>query len=85
MKFRGILGTQINFPILTVGRMVLSQPTWLRPCLEEACRIMVVMVSATSQCREKTKESILAEELRKCHHTVCHFIHLSTTFHTLSF
>jgi hypothetical protein len=36
--------------------------TWLRPGLEEACRIMVVRVAASSKCREKTKEAILAEE-----------------------
>jgi hypothetical protein len=29
---------------------VLSQPTWLRPCLEEACRIMVARVATTSKC-----------------------------------
>jgi hypothetical protein len=41
---------------------VLSQPTWLRPCLEEACRIMVARVATTSKCRKKAKEPILAEE-----------------------
>jgi hypothetical protein len=41
---------------------VLSQPTWLRPGLEEACRIMVANVAATSKYREKTNEPILAEE-----------------------
>jgi hypothetical protein len=30
--------------------------------VEEACRIMVARVAATSKCREKTKEPILAEE-----------------------
>jgi hypothetical protein len=42
---------------------VLSQSMWLRPCLEEAYRIMVARVATTSKCREKTKESVLAEEL----------------------
>jgi hypothetical protein len=41
---------------------VLSGSTWLRPCLEEACRIMVARVVATSKSREKTKEPLLAEE-----------------------
>jgi hypothetical protein len=41
---------------------ILSWPTWLRPCLEEACRIMVARVATTSKCREKTKEPILAEK-----------------------
>jgi hypothetical protein len=41
---------------------VLSWLTWLRPYLEEACRIMVAKVAATSMCREKTKEPILARE-----------------------
>jgi hypothetical protein len=41
---------------------VLSRPTWLRPCLEETYRIMVARVAATSKCREKTKEPILAEK-----------------------
>jgi hypothetical protein len=41
---------------------VLSWPTWLRPCLEEACRIMVASMATTSKCREKTKELILVRE-----------------------
>jgi hypothetical protein len=41
---------------------VLSRPTWLKPCLEEAYRIMVANVTTTSKCREKTKEPILAKE-----------------------
>jgi hypothetical protein len=41
---------------------VLSQPTCLRPYLEEACRIVVIRVAAASKCREKAKEPILAEE-----------------------
>jgi hypothetical protein len=42
---------------------VLSQPTWLRPCLEETCSIMVAGVAVTSKRREKTKEPVLAEEI----------------------
>jgi hypothetical protein len=34
---------------------VLSQPSWLSPCLEEACRIMVARVAATSKCTEENK------------------------------
>jgi hypothetical protein len=34
---------------------VLSWSTWLRPCLDEACRIMAARVTATSKCREKTR------------------------------
>jgi hypothetical protein len=41
---------------------VLSWPTWLRACLEEACRIMVARVAATFKCSEKTKEPIVAGE-----------------------
>jgi hypothetical protein len=41
---------------------VLSWPSWLRPYLEEACRIMVARVATASKCREKAKEPILAEE-----------------------
>jgi hypothetical protein len=41
---------------------VFSWPTWLRPCLEEVCGIMVARVAAASKCREKAKEPILAEE-----------------------
>jgi hypothetical protein len=41
---------------------VLSWPTWLRPYLEEACRILVARVSAASKCREKAKECVLSEE-----------------------
>jgi hypothetical protein len=41
---------------------VLSQSTWLRPCLEEAFKIMVARVAAASKCREKSKEPVLAEE-----------------------
>jgi hypothetical protein len=33
---------------------VFSQPTWLRPCLEEACRSMVARVATASKYREKT-------------------------------
>jgi hypothetical protein len=41
---------------------ILSQPAWLRPYLEETCRIMVARVAITSKCREKTKELVLVEE-----------------------
>jgi hypothetical protein len=41
---------------------VLSPSTWLRPCLEETCRIMQVRVATTSKSREKTKEPILAKK-----------------------
>jgi hypothetical protein len=41
----------------------LSKPMWLRPCLEEACRIMVARVATTSKCKEKTKKSMLAKEI----------------------
>jgi hypothetical protein len=44
---------------------VLSQLTWLRPCLEKARRIMVTRVATTSKCREKAKEPILAKEPEK--------------------
>jgi hypothetical protein len=41
---------------------VLSQPTGLRVCLEEAYTIMIARVAATCKCREKTKELILTGE-----------------------
>jgi hypothetical protein len=41
---------------------VLSWPKWLRPYLEEVCRIMIARVATTSKCREKIKEPVLAEE-----------------------
>jgi hypothetical protein len=41
---------------------VLSRPVWLRPCLEETCRIMVARVSATSKCGEKPKKPVQPEE-----------------------
>jgi hypothetical protein len=34
---------------------VLSQPTWLKPHPEEACRFMVARVAAASKCREDVK------------------------------
>jgi hypothetical protein len=36
--------------------VVLSWPTWLKPCLEETCRVMVDRVAAASKCREKCKK-----------------------------
>jgi hypothetical protein len=36
---------------------VLSWPTWLKPHLEEAYRVMVARVAAASKCREKCKKS----------------------------
>jgi hypothetical protein len=41
---------------------VVRWPTWLRLCLEEACRIMVARVAIASKYRKKAKEPILAEE-----------------------
>jgi hypothetical protein len=41
---------------------VLSQPKWLRSCMEEACKIMVSRLPATCKCREKIKKPILAKE-----------------------
>jgi hypothetical protein len=55
-----------QFPYISCWQdAVLSWPTWLRPYLEEACRIMVARVATTSKCREKTKEPMLAEEPKK--------------------
>jgi hypothetical protein len=34
---------------------VLSQPTWLKPHLEEARRVMVARVAAAPKCKEKCK------------------------------
>jgi hypothetical protein len=36
---------------------VLSQPTWLKPCLEKACRVMVSRATAASKYRKKCKKS----------------------------
>jgi hypothetical protein len=44
---------------------VLSWPIWLRPCLEEACRLMIARVAPASKYREKAKEPLLAEEPEK--------------------
>jgi hypothetical protein len=55
---------------------VLSRPTWLRLCLEEACRITVARVTAPSKCREKNKGAYWLRNLRKCHCPMGHFIHL---------
>jgi hypothetical protein len=50
---------EADLPAFSVGGLwkgaVLSQPTWPRRCLQEACRI-------SSKCWEKTKEPILAKE-----------------------
>jgi hypothetical protein len=35
---------------------VLSQSTWLKPHLEEACKVMVARVAAASKCRGKYKK-----------------------------
>jgi hypothetical protein len=35
---------------------VLSWPTWLKPHLEAACRVMGAREAATSKCREKYKK-----------------------------
>jgi hypothetical protein len=43
---------------------VLSWPTWLRPCLEEASRITAARVAASSKCREKAKELYWLRNLR---------------------
>jgi hypothetical protein len=56
-------GSPEEFPYVDCWQnAVLSQHKWLRPCLEEACNIMVARVTSTSRCREKPKELILAEE-----------------------
>jgi hypothetical protein len=34
---------------------ILNQSTWLRPCLEEACRIMVARMAAPSKCKGENK------------------------------
>jgi hypothetical protein len=41
----------------------LSCPTWLRPCLEEACIILIARVATTYKSSEKTKEPILVEDI----------------------
>jgi hypothetical protein len=35
---------------------VLSEPIWLKPHLEKACRIMVARMAAASKCREKCEK-----------------------------
>jgi hypothetical protein len=40
-----------QFPYIDCWKdAVISQATWLRPCLEEACRIMVARMATTSKC-----------------------------------
>jgi hypothetical protein len=50
---------------------ILSQPTWLKPHLEEACRVMVVRESTASKCRGKNvkrqKNSYFQGTLRRPH------------------
>jgi hypothetical protein len=55
---------------------VLSWPIWLRPCLKEACRIIVARVATTSKCTGKIKEPILVEEAEEKSLSYCHFINL---------
>jgi hypothetical protein len=42
------------FLILTAG--ILSQPTWLKPHLEKACKVMVARAAAASKYRKKCKK-----------------------------
>jgi hypothetical protein len=59
----GKAGQPDQFPYINCWHdTILSRPTWLTPCLEETCRIMVARMAATSKCREKSKEPLLAEE-----------------------
>jgi hypothetical protein len=52
-----------HFPYIDYWQdAVFGRPTWLRPCLEEAYRIMVATGSTASECREKAKLPILTEE-----------------------
>jgi hypothetical protein len=56
-------GDPEQFPYIDCWQeAVLSWPTWLRPYLEEAYRIIVARVAAASKCKEKAKEPILVEE-----------------------
>jgi hypothetical protein len=36
---------------------VLSQPTWLKPQLEKACRVIIARAAAASKYREKSVKS----------------------------
>jgi hypothetical protein len=68
----GRTGHPNQFPYIDCWQdAVFSQPTWLRPCLEKACRIMVARVDATSKCREKNYTG-----MREYHCCMCQFIHL---------
>jgi hypothetical protein len=59
----GMPGHIDQFPYIDYWQdAVLSWPTWLRPCMEDAYRITVARVATTSKCREQTKEPILVEE-----------------------
>jgi hypothetical protein len=52
-----------HFPYIDCWQdAVLSWPTWLRLCLEEAYRITVGRVATTSKCREETKQGEGPEE-----------------------
>jgi hypothetical protein len=54
---------------------VLSQPTWLKPHLEKACRVMVARVAAASKCREKCKKPekpITVGDPKEFHPLMCH-------------
>jgi hypothetical protein len=49
---------------------------WLRPCLEEACRIMVARVATHPSVERKQRSLYWLRNLRKHHHPMCHSSHL---------
>jgi hypothetical protein len=60
------LGTRsVSLYWLLKGCYLLKWPTWIRPCLDETCGIMVERAATTSKCREKTKDLILVKELKE--------------------
>jgi hypothetical protein len=53
----GVPGHQDQFPYISCWQdAVLSRPMWLKPHLEEACRVMVASMAAASKCREDCKK-----------------------------
>jgi hypothetical protein len=55
---------------------VISQPKWLRPYLEDTCRIMVARVAIVGVEEKQRSLYWLLRTLREYHHPMCYSIHL---------
>jgi hypothetical protein len=72
-------GPSDQFPYIDCWQdAVLSRSTWLKPCLEKACRLMVARVEAAPKYREKCKKPekpILVGAPRRSQPLMCHCTH----------